>query len=210
MLDGLSLDSHTRRNQHMSSLMRAASTTPAPQSRLDRVRGAGAAFLRGTTVGWDRRELADWLVCQYAPCAATPLDAESTELPPACERTLDEGILERVILDARGGALRLFADLVVRNGDLAARRTWWHRVLAGRTPAHATLRARRVALHRGLPQSPDRLSLGDDVPRVRRALVRRRAGARLVVQGTVQRVDGVLGRRSRRCCREILTISRQA
>jgi hypothetical protein len=113
MLDGLSLDSHARRDQHISSLLRAASTTPDPQSRLDRVRGAGAAFLRGTTVGWGRRELADWLVCQYAPCAATPLDGESSELPPACERTLDEGILERVILDARGRALRQLADLVV-------------------------------------------------------------------------------------------------
>ena len=112
MLDGPSLDSHARRDQRMSSLLRVASTTLHPHSRLDRVRGAGAAFQRGTTVGWGRRELADWLMCQYAPCAATPLDAESSELPPAFERTLDEGILERVIVDARARALRLLADLV--------------------------------------------------------------------------------------------------
>ena len=83
------------------------------QGGLDRARGAGSAFLRGTAGGWSRRELADWLMCQYAPCAATPLYPESAEEPPAWERTVDEGILERVILDARERALRLLADLVV-------------------------------------------------------------------------------------------------
>ena len=113
MLDGLSLGSPARHDQRISCLRRTTGPTPVPHSRLDRVRGAASAFVRGTTVGWGRRELADWLVCQYAPCAATPLDRETREAPPAFERTLDEGILERVILDARGHALRLLADLVV-------------------------------------------------------------------------------------------------
>jgi len=113
MLDAVSPSRHARRDQRPSSPCRVARITPIPLSTLDRVRGAGSSFLRGTTVGWGRRELADWLVCQYAPCAATSLYPESPEPSPASERTLDEGILERVILDARGHALRLLADLVV-------------------------------------------------------------------------------------------------
>lgn len=93
--------------------LRLAADTPAPESRLDRVRGAGAAFIRGTTIGWSRRDLANWLVCHYAPCAATPIGVDTDILPPACERVLDEGILERVILDARADVLRLLGDLVV-------------------------------------------------------------------------------------------------
>lgn len=85
---------------------------PSPKSRPDRLRVAASAFLRGTTLGWGRRELADWLVCQYAPCAATPLYEESARELPASERTVDEGILERVILDARARALRLLGELV--------------------------------------------------------------------------------------------------
>jgi hypothetical protein len=90
-----------------------AEVTPIPQSRLDRVRGAGAAFVRGTTRGWSRRDLADWLVCQYAPCAASPIHPEGAELAPASERTVDDGLVERVIVDARSRVLRLLADLVV-------------------------------------------------------------------------------------------------
>lgn len=113
MLDVVSPSRHARRDHHPSSPCRLTGITPIPENRLDRVRGAGSSFLRGTTVGWGRRELADWLVCQYAPCAASPPYPESPEPSPASERTLDEGILERVILDARGHALRLLADLVV-------------------------------------------------------------------------------------------------
>ena len=96
-----------------SSHARIAIARHVQEPSIERVRGAGSAFLRGTAAGWGRRELADWLVCQYAPCAATPLYPESAEEAPAWERTIDEGILERVILDARGRALRLLADLVV-------------------------------------------------------------------------------------------------
>lgn len=84
-----------------------------PESRLARVRGAGVAFLRGTTAGWSRRDLVDWLVCQYAPCAADSLLDDRDEPSPAVERTLDEGMIERVILDARARVLRLLGDLVV-------------------------------------------------------------------------------------------------
>jgi hypothetical protein len=115
MLDAMSPSGHarhTRHEQHPSSRRHITGTIPIAQGRIARVRGAASAFLRGTTAGWSRRELADWLVCQYAPCAATPLYPESAEEAPASERTVDEGILERVILDARGRALRLLADLV--------------------------------------------------------------------------------------------------
>lgn len=115
MLDAATLTGHARRTRHderASSPRHITGTIPNAHGRIDRVRGAGSAFLRGTTVGWGRRELANWLVCQYAPCAASPLYPESAAEPPACERTIDEGILERVILDARGRALRLLAVLV--------------------------------------------------------------------------------------------------
>jgi hypothetical protein len=69
--------------------------------------------MRGTTIGWSRRDLADWLVCQYAPCAAPASYQESPDLPPAAERALDDGIVEGIILDARRSALRLLGELVV-------------------------------------------------------------------------------------------------
>ena len=94
------------------SARHGTSSLPSAKGRPDRLRGAASAFLRGTTLGWGRRELADWLVCQYAPCAATPLYEESARELPASERTVDEGILERVILDARACALRLLGELV--------------------------------------------------------------------------------------------------
>ena len=112
MLDVVSRSGHVRHEQRPSFSRHVSATAPV-RGGLERVRGAGSAFLRGTAGGWGRRELADWLVCQYAPCAATPLDPENANEPPAWERTVDEGILERVILDARGSGLRLLADLVV-------------------------------------------------------------------------------------------------
>jgi hypothetical protein len=102
-----------RLGHRLPSPLRLDADTPVPESRLDRVRGAAVAFVRGTTVGWGRRDLADWLVCQYAPCAALPLYPESPDLPPAVERTLDEGMIEGVILEARASALRLLGELVV-------------------------------------------------------------------------------------------------
>lgn len=93
--------------------LRLAAFTPAPMSRLDRVRSAGAAFVRGTTQGWGRRDLADWLLCHYAPCAATPFYPERTDTPPDGERTVDEAALEPIIFEARARVLRLLGELVV-------------------------------------------------------------------------------------------------
>jgi hypothetical protein len=75
------------------------------------VRDAGAAFVRGTTLGWGRRDLANWLVCHYAPCAVPARGEDRDSRPPALERTLDDGILTRVIVDARVHVLRLLRDL---------------------------------------------------------------------------------------------------
>jgi hypothetical protein len=75
------------------------------------VRGAAAAFVRGATLGWSRRDLANWLVCQYAPCALTDPTEDRDTRPPALERTLDDGIIARVIVDARAHVLRLLRDL---------------------------------------------------------------------------------------------------
>ena len=91
-------------------------TTPVREIGPPRARGvrdAGAAFVRGTMVSWSRRDLANWLVCQYAPCAVPPPDDDRGTRPPAPERTLDDGIFTRVILDAREHVLRLLGDLAV-------------------------------------------------------------------------------------------------
>jgi hypothetical protein len=135
---------HPRRGHRNPSPLRLAEVTPLPQSRLDRVRGAGAAFVRGTTLGWSRRDLADWLVCQYAPCAASPLHPEGAELAPASERTVDEGMVERVILDARSRVLRLLAELVV---------PWQASPLARLAVASGTVVAQRDA-RGGIAYSP--------------------------------------------------------
>jgi len=73
------------------------------------------AFVRGTTVGWSRRDLAEWLVCQYSPCVVHPADDEEPMSDRVSERasSVDELVVERVILDARTRALRLLGDLVV-------------------------------------------------------------------------------------------------
>ncbi len=50
-------------------------TTPVREMgslRVRSARDAGAAFVRGATLGWSRHDLANWLVCQYAPCAVAP------------------------------------------------------------------------------------------------------------------------------------------
>ena len=96
---------------------RVHESTPIPESRLERVRFAAAAFMRGTTLGWGRRDLAEWLVCQYAPCTVKP-EEDVEELlrrtaPSGHDIRLDDMTVERVVLDARARALRLLADLVV-------------------------------------------------------------------------------------------------
>lgn len=95
------------------SPLRHAEHTPLPESRLDRVRLAAVAFMRGTSSGWGRRELAEWLVCHYSPCTAKPLFPERADESKLSDRTVDETTVERVILDARMRALRLLGDLVV-------------------------------------------------------------------------------------------------
>jgi len=95
------------------SLSRLAPRIAIPQSRLDRVRGAGVAFVRGTLLGCSRRDLADWLVCQYAPSVTPPLYAERNDYPPGSEAPLDDAFLQSVIVEARVRVLELLADLVV-------------------------------------------------------------------------------------------------
>lgn len=77
------------------------------------VRGAGVAFVRGATLGLRRRDLANWLLCHYAPCAVPATTEDTGTRPPALERTVDDGILARVIVDARAHVLRLLRDLTM-------------------------------------------------------------------------------------------------
>lgn len=88
-------------------------TTPVREISGQRVRNAGSAFVRATALGWSRRDLANWLVCQYAPCAVAPPGEDRGARPPAAERAFDDGMFERVILDARAHVLRLLRDLAV-------------------------------------------------------------------------------------------------
>lgn len=105
---------HRSRPAHRPpSGLRLAGTTPVPESRLDRVRGAGAAFVRGTTLGWGRRDLAEWLVCQYSPCAAAPNHRERAYTAPSPAQPVDDVVVEPIILEARARTLRLLGDLVV-------------------------------------------------------------------------------------------------
>src|SRR4051812_45366996 len=77
------------------------------------VRRAGVEFVRGTTFGWGRRDLATWLVGHYSAClivdATVHPDGESAAstyraLRPAMR--LDDERVERLILDARCSVLK--------------------------------------------------------------------------------------------------------
>lgn len=88
-----------------------ASSRPASS-----VRQAAAEFVRGTTFGWGRRDLASWLVCQYSPCLVS--DAAHAGTQHGCAASLssasthlDDERVEQLILDARCSVLRLLSDL---------------------------------------------------------------------------------------------------
>jgi hypothetical protein len=91
--------------------------TVSPISTTSQIRRAATEFVRGTSFGWGRRELASWLVCHYSPClvADAAVHPDGTQwfaatLSPASVR-LDDERIERLILDARCSVLRLLADL---------------------------------------------------------------------------------------------------
>ncbi len=81
------------------------------------VRQAAAAFVRGTTFGWGRRDLASWLVCHYSPCLVSDAAAQPdtqracTASLSAASAHLDDERVEQLILDARCSVLRLLSDL---------------------------------------------------------------------------------------------------
>ena len=101
----------TRRPRRESGML--ALPARASESKLDRVRCAGAAFVRGATIGWSRRDLERWLVCQYAPCVAVSNAVDGRTPAPASERVHDEGMLERVVLHALSAVQQRLRDLVV-------------------------------------------------------------------------------------------------
>lgn len=102
-----------RQSRRQSGSLRLALYDSAPQSRVERARSAGAAFVRGATLGWSGRALASWFVCQYAPSVVPATDAGGELLGPASERVLDDGMSERIILHAHATVLKLLRDLVV-------------------------------------------------------------------------------------------------
>ena len=81
------------------------------------VRLAAAEFVRGTTFGWGRLELASWLVSHYSPCLVADAVIHP-DGPRGCSATLsaastrlDDESVERLILDARCSVLRLLSEL---------------------------------------------------------------------------------------------------
>ncbi|MBN9159795.1 MAG: hypothetical protein J0I07_02430 [Myxococcales bacterium] len=80
------------------------------------VRLAAAEFVRGTTFGWGRLELASWLVSHYSPCLAADAvvhpDGRGYSAPLSAASThLDDERIERLILDARCSVLCLLSEL---------------------------------------------------------------------------------------------------
>jgi hypothetical protein len=113
--------------------MNAATLTPPNRFRLihdvpnaDRVarrcRDAGAAFVRGTTSGWGRSDLARWLVGHYAPAVLACGDVGPRR---ACGITVvDEPTIEQVVLDARARVLRTLSELTVMDRATTLARTF--------------------------------------------------------------------------------------
>lgn len=101
-------------------LPRTSQTVPVTShAPVSPIRRAAIDFIRGTTFGWGRRELATWLACQYSPCLAADATTHPDATPgkPASSESvapslrLDDDMIERLILDARAGVLTLLADL---------------------------------------------------------------------------------------------------
>jgi hypothetical protein len=92
-----------------------------PLARPCTLRQAGIEFVRGTTFGWGRRDVANWLVCQYAP--ATVAGPRPHQSRGQCRMTsVDEGTLEQIVLEARVRVLRLFNELADRDRGAALAR----------------------------------------------------------------------------------------
>lgn len=101
------------RREAMHSITRTLPCPALPPPRSPE-RAAIAEFLRGTALGWTKRDLATWLVCHYSPCLAAdaavhPDGRRALGARPATP--IDDDSLEAAILSARCRALRLLADL---------------------------------------------------------------------------------------------------
>lgn len=105
-----------RPNVHLAAVASDASREHAHARRIAMVRDAAVSFVRGTTFGWGRRELAAWLVSQYAPCLVADVSHFRSQEAPASRgatpaRPVAEDDVERVVLEARSATLRLLSDL---------------------------------------------------------------------------------------------------
>jgi hypothetical protein len=145
----------------VKGIMNAATATPPNRFRLvhdvpnadsfaRHCREAGVAFVRGTTSGWGRTDLARWLVSQYAPAVVACGDVGPRR---ACGITVvDEPTIERVVLDARARVLRTLSELTLSDRATTLARTFIARgeVLAVRDGlgyvAHAPVDRARMPL----------------------------------------------------------------
>ena len=141
--------------------MNAATVTPPDRLRLVHdvpnaftfaryCREAAVAFVRGTTSGWGRSELAEWLVSHYAPAVLACGDVGPRR---ACGITVvDEPTIEGVVLEARARVLRTLSELTVKDRATTLARTFIARgeVLAVRDAlgyvAHAPVDRTRMPL----------------------------------------------------------------
>jgi hypothetical protein len=134
----------------MPSRFRLVHDVPNAYSTARHCRSAGVAFVRGTTSGWGRSDLARWLLGHYAPAVVPSGDGGPRR---ACGLTVvDEGTIERVVLDARARVLRTLSEMTVRDRATTLARTFIARgdVLAVRDGlgyvAHAAVDRARMPL----------------------------------------------------------------
>lgn len=76
-------------------------------------RAAGVAFVRGTTSGWGRSDLARWLVSHYAPAVIACGDVGPRRASGIT--VVDEPTIERIVLEARARVLRTLSGLTVKD-----------------------------------------------------------------------------------------------
>ncbi len=80
------------------------------RQRIVTAREAGVRFIQGSASGWGRRELAEWLVGHYAPCAV-PAGEDRPERECRRPQFVREEVIARLVREAHEDALILLPTL---------------------------------------------------------------------------------------------------
>lgn len=87
-----------------------ADSQPQNRERQSAPRRAGALFLRESTMGWGRRELAIWLMCHYGRCVIPREETASME-GTLRSPNVDESTIIELVCVARAHVLRVLWQL---------------------------------------------------------------------------------------------------